>query len=190
MMGRLRQMLVAASAVALGLGGWAALGVGSASAQSGRQPQTHGPGSQHGRGGEHAQDANPLLLDAPMAPSVPTDPAVFGVKPGLKPWVIAHGHVRLGANGTLRLAVARLIVPAVGKNPLSAVDAAVYCNGTLAATTPPAPFSVEGDANIAARVALPAFCPAPAVLLQTVATTTDPNVMYIAFDGQGSFSSP
>ncbi len=66
------------------------------------------------------------------------------------------------------------------------VMASVYCGGTVAATTTPVPFSTTGNARIRTTVSLPAFCPAPAVLLNP-ATGTSPSevktAIYIAFDG-------
>lgn len=125
------------------------------------------------------------VLSGSLAPSVPTDPAIFGVAPGGLPWVLAAGQVQLGAGGMLQANVARLIVPTLGSNPVPYIAASVYCGGALAATTAPVPFSGGGNAQIHANVSLPAFCPAPAVLLKpaTGSSSSDIVDVYIAFDG-------
>lgn len=123
------------------------------------------------------------LLKAPLAPSVPGDPAIFGEAPGQVPWVIRSGHVRLSKDGALQAEVRGLVVPTTGKNPLSQIAAAVYCNGAKVATTSPVPFSPKGNAHLRTTVALPAFCAAPAVLLEPAPGGTVHN-RYIAFDGK------
>ncbi|MBO0886271.1 MAG: hypothetical protein J2O38_02670 [Acidimicrobiales bacterium] len=122
------------------------------------------------------------MLVATLAPSIPTDPSIFEVAPGMVPWQIAHGRVVLAA-GVLRVKVAGLVVTTSGTNPVPELAASVYCNGNLAAMTATVPFSPQGNAQIHAAVSLPAFCAAPAVLLNPA---TDPNTVldaYIAFDG-------
>ena len=126
-----------------------------------------------------------LVLSAALAPSLPTDPAIFGVPPGGAPWVLSHGHVRLGHGGALQVNVAGLVIPPTGSNPVPDLAAAVYCNGALSATTAPVPFSSRGDAQIHASVTLPAFCPAPAVLLNPATGSAQGDVLpfYIGFNG-------
>lgn len=126
-----------------------------------------------------------VVLSGSLAPSVPTDPSIFGVAPGGLPWVLAAGHVQLGSGGMLQADVARLIVPTLDRNPVPYVAASVYCGGTLAATTAPVPFSSHGNAQIHADVSLPAFCPAPAVLLKPATGSSPSDIvdLYIAFDG-------
>jgi hypothetical protein len=121
-----------------------------------------------------------------LAPSVPGDPAVFGVKPGGAPWILDRGHVRLGRGGELKVEVSGLVLATTGANPLPDLAASIYCNGALAATTSPVPFSTTGDAAIDANVSLPAFCAAPAVLLNPATGSSSSTVVtgtYIAFDG-------
>lgn len=132
------------------------------------------------RGGSQA-----LVLNGSLAPSVPADPKVFDLSPGGVPWVVTAGKVQLQANGMLHVSVEGLVVPpptGTGKNPLPYIAASVYCDGVSVATTPPVPFSAKGNAQISAMVTLPAFCPAPAVLLQP---DKGSGVLpaYIAFDG-------
>jgi len=113
-------------------------------------------------GGGHGDNE---LLRASVAGSLPTDPALFGVKPGGAPWTIDRGTVTLRADGRLDVKIDNLIIPTTGVNPLPALAASVVCNGAVVATTATVPFSASGDARIRATVALPDRCLAPAVLL-------------------------
>lgn len=127
--------------------------------------------------------ARRTLLSAQLAPSVPADPAIFGVPPGAKPWVIRSGHVRLSVGGVLKVRVKGLVIPSAGKNPLPEIAAVVFCGGTDVATAGPVPFSAKGNARLDTEVKLPAFCPAPAVLMEPAHGAMTDN-MYIAFDGK------
>lgn len=172
-MGYIRRIATVGLGLALLVLAWAGP-AGQASAAPKANPG-HGPRDLQGRG---------VVLVATLAPSMPapTDPSIFGVAPGGVPWQIAHGHVVLAA-GALRVNVAGLVVTTSGTNPVPELAASVYCNGTLAAMTAPVPFSPQGDAHIHAAVpSLPAFCAAPAVLLNPV-NSTGVLPAYIAFDG-------
>jgi len=105
------------------------------------------------------------ILQAPVAGSLPTDAALFGVAPGGLPWVVETGSTTLRADGRLDVKVEGLIIPDRGANPLPALAASVVCNGAVVATTPTVPFSTAGDARIRTSVSLPERCLAPAVLL-------------------------
>jgi hypothetical protein len=142
--------------------------------------QNDSGGTSHGHG--HGQA---LVLSGALAPSVPTDASIFGVPPGGASWQLSHGHVRLGQGGDLEINVAGLVLVTTGSNPLPDLAAAVYCNGGLSATTTPVPFSSQGNAHIHATVTLPAFCPAPAVLLEpaTGGAPSDVRSIYIGFNG-------
>jgi hypothetical protein len=135
---------------------------------------------------EAADSGDGALLRAPLAPSQPTDPPIFGVVAGGVPWSLSHGHVSLTRGGDLDVDVDGLIVTPLGSNPVPQLAASVFCNGTLAATTAAVPFSTKGNADINAKVSLPALCPAPAVLLNP-GVGTPPAVkpgIYIGFDGK------
>ena len=137
----------------------------------------------HGNQGWHGGEA---LLRAELSPSVPSDPAIFGVSPGGAPWQLAHARVRLGESGRLDIDVDGLVLTTTGANPLPDLAATIYCGGTAAATTAPVPFSTKGDAHIRTMVTLPAFCPAPAVLINPATGSSPSSVIttaYIAFDG-------
>lgn len=112
-----------------------------------------------------------------------TDPTIFGVKPGTNPWVLKRGTTRLQADGAFTLRVRGLVIPtapANGTNPVPALSASVYCNGTIVATTPTVPFSTRGDAQIDTDIGdLPSPCVAPAVFVHPNAVTS----VYIAFNG-------
>ncbi len=125
--------------------------------------------------GHHA-----LLLKSSLAGSLLTDPVVFGAKPGGAPWVLDEGTARVDAAGHVEVEVQGLIIPALGKNPVPRVSASLACNGSVVATTATVPFSTAGDAEIEARVVVPARCIAPVVML-------NPNGIagvYIAISGQ------
>jgi hypothetical protein len=132
-------------------------------------------------------DSRAVLLSGSLAPSVPADPPIFGLAPGGLPWVLTAGHVGLQAGGMLQATVAGLIVPTLGHNPAPDIAAAVYCGGTLAATTTPVPFSSNGNAQISSAVSLPAFCPGPAIVLKPATGSAPADILnvYIAFDGTG-----
>ena len=141
------------------------------------------------KGGDHGSPhGGSLLLQAPLAPSVPSpsDPSIFGVAPGGAPWQLQHGKVQLGQNGTIRIDVGGLVLTSTGANPLPDIAASVFCNGALAGTTAPVPFSTIGDAQIHATISLPSTCLAPTVMLNpatgSLSTSVKPGT-YIGIDG-------
>ncbi len=134
----------------------------------------------HGVHGQGHSEAS--MLRASLAPSLPTYPTIFGVKPGGAPWALQSGHVRLGQAGALEVNVNGLVLTTTGVNPVPGLAASVFCDGTLAATTASVPFSTTCNAHIQATVSLPNPCLAPAVLLNPAAPSVVTSV-YIAFDG-------
>jgi hypothetical protein len=120
----------------------------------------HGPNGNHG-----------ALLDAGLAPSVPTDPVLNGVAPGGLPWVLKHGEARVSGDGDLRVRLDGLVIPAPAGDgtpgPVMTLTASLYCGGstTPVGTTPAAPIARDGDARLEGSVALPAKCLAPLVLV-------------------------
>ena len=132
------------------------------------------------------QGSEATVLSASLAPSVPSDATIFAVAPGSKSWSLTSGHVTLGADGLIELNVAGLVITTTGTNPVPDLAASLYCNGATAGTTAPVPFSSQGNAHIHATLTLPAFCPAPAVLLNPAFGSTAKDVktgIYISFDG-------
>jgi hypothetical protein len=146
--------------------------------------------ADHGRGksgddGKRGEHRGVTLLASQVAPTVPTDPVVHGVKPGGAPWVLDHGKVRLRSDGRLHVEVEGLVIPTApqnGTNPVPMLAASLFCGSdTPAASTDAVPFSTSGDAEIEAKLALPAKCLAPVVLLR-VNSAAGP---YIAASGFG-----
>jgi hypothetical protein len=141
------------------------------------------------RGGNDRGNHGGALIDASIAPSVPTDPAFHGVAPGGAPWVLKRGDVELSRNGRLELRVRGLVIPTAPGNgtpgPVKTVSASLYCGAdadtTAADTTPQAPISSRGDARIRDRgFAVPDTCLAPVVLVHPNGDATH----YIAVTGR------
>lgn len=171
----MRRFLIAA--VGLGLAGAGTLGLTGSQALA----DAHAPAGSHGHG-QHQR----VLLEAPLAPSVPTDPSLFGVAAAGAPWQLKHGNVELARDGRLRIDVDGLVLTSTGANPLPDLAATVVCSGTSVAVTAPVAYSTTGNAQIRTRVTLPALCVAPAVLLNPATGTAPSDVhstAYIGFDG-------
>ena len=130
-------------------------------------------------GAQPAQSQN-LVLNASLAPSLPSYSDIYTVPPGGAPWLLQAGHVVLGAGGHLNAVVTGLVLATTGTNPVPEIAASVYCNGAQAGTTAPVPFSTAGNAHVQTTLALPTPCLVPAVLLTIRPATT---TLYIAFDG-------
>jgi hypothetical protein len=130
-----------------------------------------------------------VLLDTPMAPSVPADPAIHGVAAGGAPWVLKRGEAMLKQNGTLKVKVRGLVIPVAPGNgtpgPVTTVSASLYCGADstpAVGTTPAAPIDMQGNARMSGTVTLPAKCLAPIILVH-------PNggaAAYIAASGFGA----
>jgi hypothetical protein len=142
-----------------------------------------GHGGQSGEG--HHGSA---LIDATLAPSVPTDPTFHGVAPGGAPWVLKRGEVELSRKGRLELSVRGLVIPTAPGNgtpgPVKTVSASLFCgadsNTTPADTTPQAPIDSRGNARIRDRhFDVPDTCLAPVILVHPNGDATH----YIAVDG-------
>ncbi len=165
---RLRITIAGVGAAALALSGWAVLG-GAASAA----PEASTPA--------------PIMVTARLAPSVPSDPKIFGVTAGGAPWKITQGVVALHTDGLLTATIAGLVIPPGNKNPVPDLALSVFCNGTRVATTPAVSFSARGNAHVVARVTLPKFCPVPGVLINPATGKKPSNILtsiYIGFDGK------
>ena len=139
----------------------------------------HGHGKGHGGGS---------LLEATLAPSLPSDPAFHGVAAGGAPWVLKRGDVELKKN-RLELRVRGLVIPTAPGNgtpgPVNTVSASLYCGADSdtapADTTGQVPISRAGDARIRDRsFAVPDTCLAPVILVHPNGDTTH----YIAVDGR------
>src|SRR3954447_24506085 len=141
----------------------------------------------HGGGGHH-RGHDQALLDAALAPSVPSDPAFHGVTAGAAPWVLKRGSVEL-TRSRLELEVRGLVIPSPPGDgtagPVKTISASLYCGAdadTAAAdTTPQVPLSSSGNARIRDRgFAVPATCLAPVILVHPNGDATH----YIALDGR------
>ncbi len=88
----------------------------------------------------------------------------------------------LRRSGELEVRAVGFVIPDApfdGTNPLPALSASVVCGGAIVATTAAVPFSTDGAARIDERVAVPAPCLAPAVLLHPGTSTA----VYIGVNG-------
>jgi hypothetical protein len=104
------------------------------------------------------------------------------VKAGGAPWVLKRGAFRLLGNGQVVVQIRGLVIPELGTpGPVKTVGAALYCANdmTAAASSPSVPISETGNATIVSRVALPASCLAPAVLIEPNGSSS----IYIATSG-------
>jgi hypothetical protein len=129
----------------------------------------------------------PLLITS-LAPSVPTDPILHGVKAGGAPWALTAGAFLLNREGDVQVSIVGLVIPELGTaGPVTTVDAALYCANetTPAATTPSVPISDQGNAEITAKVSLPSSCLAPVVLINPNGIAS----IYIASSGFGGNES-
>lgn len=120
------------------------------------------------------------VINASLAPSLTSYPDLYGVPPGGANWSLRTGHVVVHTGGQLDATVTGLVLTSTGSNPLPQLAASLYCNGALAATTAPVPFSAAGNAHISSAVSVPSPCFVPAVL---ITIQVSGSTHYIAFDG-------
>ncbi|MEO7746447.1 MAG: hypothetical protein ABIV05_09500 [Actinomycetota bacterium] len=120
-------------------------------------------------GGDDAQEGghHSLLLKSSLAGSQLGE-TVFGKNAGGAPWVLTEGQAKVTSDGRLQVEIDGLIIPALGRNPVAMVTVTLLCNGVIAGTTAPAPLSMAGDAEIEAKVSVPARCLAPVVMVNPV----------------------
>jgi hypothetical protein len=136
----------------------------------------------HGRGRHEGHGAK--LFASSLAPSVPTDPRFHNVAAGGAPWRLDRGSVRIDRRGDVALRLDGLVLTTTGDaGPVSTISASLFCGADTetapAATTKQVPLSKDGDARIRDRVALPANCLAPTVLVHPNGGTA----RYIAVSG-------
>ena len=111
-----------------------------------------------------------------LSPIVGSNPGVTiaGVKSGGAPWVVNHGFAVLNDDGCLRADVRGLILPNLGTpGPLTAVAASVVC-GDAVATSDSVPLSVDGNAEIHAKLQVPSPCLGTIVLIRATAFNGTP----------------
>ena len=117
------------------------------------------------------------LIRADLTPSLPTDDAINSIPPGMAPWVIDEGRVRVRANGRMDVRIEGLQVPFdppdVTRNPVPNIHAVLYCGGTAVADSGSHPMTVPGgDARFRVMLAVPATCDDATVLIQPDSPTT------------------
>ncbi len=119
-------------------------------------------------GSTGASNGNRKVLQAAMAgiPSSLAGQVFMGATGGGLPWRLDGGSARLWSDGRLVVSVEGLVFaagPNEGRNTVPTGRALVSCGGSVVAMSDPVPFSPEGDAEVATRVALPSSCLAPVV---------------------------
>lgn len=140
----------------------------------------------HGRA-DHRDRHNRPVLSTRLAPSVPTDPTLFGAAAGAVPWVLRSGDARLQSDGRFDARIRGLVIPVAPftgtAGPVTTVSASLYCGGssTPVGTSNSFPLSTNGNARITASFTLPAICQIPALLIHP----NGANTVYIATSGFG-----
>jgi len=135
--------------------------------------------------GHQGRHTGAPLIDESLAPSQPGDPQFHGVSPGMAPWVLKNGNVRLKRDGKLDLHVNGLVIPTTGTPaPVTTITASLYCgpdmDTTAAATSQQVPLSSKGNARIHdASFTVPSTCLAPVILVHPNGLAS----LYIALDG-------
>jgi hypothetical protein len=137
----------------------------------------------HGKG-RHHEGHGVKVFRSSLAPSVPTDPAIHTKTPGGVPWSLDRGEVSINGKGDFRLRLRGLVITGTNSaRPVTTISASLFCapdtNATPAVTTSTVPISEDGDARIKERIALPASCLAPVVLVHPNGGTA----RYIAVSG-------
>ena len=113
--------------------------------------------------------ANEIALLSPIVGSNP-GVTIAGVQSGAAPWVVNHGFAVLNDEGRLRADLRGLILQNLGTpGPVTAVAASVICGDAVAATTDSVPLSVDGNAEIHAKLQVPSPCLGLIVLIRAAA---------------------
>ena len=112
-----------------------------------------------------------------LSPIVGSNPGVTiaGVKSGGAPWAVSQGFAVLNDEGRLRVDLRGLILPSVGTpGPVTAVAASIVCGDAVAATTDSVLLSVDGNAEIHAKLQVPSPCLGTIVLIRAAAFNGTP----------------
>jgi hypothetical protein len=112
-----------------------------------------------------------------LSPIVGSNPGltIAGVKSGGAPWVVNRGFAVLNDDGRLRADLRGLILPNLGNpGPVTAVAASVVCGDAVGATTDSVPLSVDGNAEIHAKLQVPSPCLGTIVLIRATAFNGTP----------------
>ena len=118
---------------------------------------------------------------------------IRGVPAGAAPWALRRGSTQVNAAGQFSLDVRGLLITGTGTNldgttgPVTSVVAALTCEG-MTPTTPTivsstaVQLSPEGNAKVHQRIALPATCLTPIVLVRAnIPGSTDPWIAATGF---------
>lgn len=136
-----------------------------------------GPASAHDGGGRDDRGSHDgAEFEVELTGSSVGGPILAGAAAGGRPWVITRGEAELD-DGILAVAIAGLVIPPGGTNPVASLSVSVVCGNVIAATTATVPFSPTGDASVSQAVTVPSDCAAPQVLVHPGANTR----VYIAF---------
>jgi hypothetical protein len=105
-----------------------------------------------------------------FAPIVGSNPGVTiaGVMSGGAPWVVRHGVAVLTDDGRLRVDVRGLVLPSAANTagPVTQVAASVVCGDAVAATSGAVTLTMNGDAEIRTKLAVPSPCLGSIVLVR------------------------
>ena len=161
-MRRYAKVIVVGAAIMTILLGTAVTALAASTRSGGGEPARHGVLLRSGLIGRPA-DANTTSIRT--------------VPPGAVQWALRRGSTQVTAAGKFSLEVRGLLITGTGTNldgttgPVTSVIAALTCEGTTPTTptivsTGAVPLSPEGDAKVHERIALPATCLAPIVLVR------------------------
>lgn len=149
-----------------------------------------GGGDRHGGRTQAGSGSGKSQLDASLLPSLTSDPTLHGVMPGAKAWVLDRSELRVRADGRIEVRVRGLLLAGqTTPGPVTAISASLFCGAdsdtTPAAATRQAPLSSSGNGRIRDRIAIPARCLAPIVLINPTLSpgTTPDRTHYIAVSG-------
>lgn len=130
-----------------------------------------------------------LLIRSDLTPSLPTDDPINRVDPGMLPWQIEEGSVRVRANGRMDVRIEGLEITRNGTvdNPIAKIHAVLYCDGAVAADSGPQAMTTGvgpgfGDSRFRVMLAVPETCDNASVLIQPDSPTAPgtPAPAYIA----------
>jgi hypothetical protein len=127
------------------------------------------------------------VIRADLIPSQATFPPINGVLPGNAPWIIDRGEVRVRENGRMDVRIEALVIPnadGTAANPVTSINAVLYCGGSPVADSGPQALSVpDGDARFRVTgLSVPSTCDMPTVLISPTAAV---GARYIAFTAVG-----
>jgi hypothetical protein len=123
-----------------------------------------------------AEDGNGSGFTSTLLGSTPGQ-IIGGVNAGGAAWTLAKGETTLNTDGSLKLDVRGLVLLSLGTTgPVTEVSASLVCGGggAVIATTGAVPLTVTGNARIHAKVAVPAACIAPIILVRVAAVNGTP----------------